>query len=338
MPLHARCEPILRRFHASGWTDPEAMTIEQARLASAEQSAPFRGPAAPIAGVRTVAVPGPGGAVPARVYGPHEAQAPGVLVWFHGGGFALGSLESCDVLARALARAASCVVLSVEYRLAPEHPFPAGLEDCYAATRWAAEHAHELGAAGDGVAIGGESAGGNLAAAVALLARERGDVRPALQVLTYPMTCRAADGLPSRTGVSGASWPTPDGIDWLWDLYLAGHDPADGLASPLLAASLDGLPPALVMTAEYDTLRDEGERYAIRLIEAGVPVETCRYEGMLHGFLDFGGIPELAQIADEGIARIGRAVREALDDARPADVREPVGPLRALGGRSAAAR
>ncbi|MEN3280129.1 MAG: acetyl esterase [Solirubrobacteraceae bacterium] len=328
MPLHARCEPILRRFHASGWTDPETMTIQQARLASAEQSAPFRGPAAAVAGVRRVAAPGPGGAVPARLYRPHDVQGPGVLVWFHGGGFALGSLESCDVLARALARASSSIVLSVDYRLAPEYPFPSGLEDCYAATRWAAEHAHELGAPGDRVAIGGESAGANLAAAVSLLARERGDVRPALQVLTYPMTCRAADGLPSRTGVSGASWPTPDGIDWLWDLYLAGHDPADGLASPLLAASLDGLPPALVLTAEYDTLRDEAERYAMRLIEAGVPVETCRYEGMLHGFLDFGGVPELAQIADEAIARVGRAVRRALDDARRADLREPVGPLR----------
>jgi acetyl esterase len=334
MPLHPRCEPILRRFQASGWNDPETMTIEQARVASAEQSAPFRGRGLPMAAVTAVSLPGPSGQVRARAYRPHDAHAPGVFVWLHGGGFALGSLDSSDALARALAAASGCVVLSVDYRLAPEHPFPAGLDDCCAATRWASEHAAELGAPGGRVAVGGESAGGNLAAAVALRARERGDVRLALQALIYPMTVRIAHGLPSRTGATGASWPTPEGIEWLWDLYLAGHDAADPLASPLLAPALDGLAPTLMITAEYDTLRDEGERYASRLLEAGVPVESRRYEGMLHGFLDFGGIPELAPIADEAIARVGRAVRRALADA----ARTTAGELEAVDGRPAIAR
>jgi acetyl esterase len=190
----------------------------------------------------------------------------------------------------------------VEYRLAPEHPFPAGLEDCYAALGWVAERAQELGGRVDRVAVGGDSAGGNLAAAVSLMARDRGGPELALQVLLYPMTARVFDGSSRHDPAVSPSAP-PEAIEWMWRRYLGEEDvTTDALFSPLDAETLTGLPPALVVTAEYDLLRDEGEAYAQRLEREGVPVELRRYDGMFHGFTDFSGVIDAA---DDCIAVMG---------------------------------
>lgn len=211
-----------------------------------------------------------------------------MLLYFFGGGWTLGCLDTCDAICRTLANAAGCVTVSVGYRLAPEHRFPAAVEDCYAAARWISEHATELSLDPDRLAVGGDSAGGNLAAAVTLLSRERG--APALrhQLLVYPNT-------EYRPGAAEAESVDPLlfnelSVRWYWSHYLADERDGDNpLASPLRAEDLSGLPPATVITAEYDPLRDEGEEYARRLRKDGVPVEARRYPGMAHGFFAMAG-------------------------------------------------
>ena len=195
---------------------------------------------------------------------------------------------------------AECLVVSVDYRLAPEHPFPAAPEDCYAATAWLAEHCAELGGDPARLAVGGDSAGGNLAAAVALMARERGGPPLAHQLLIYPVTDYAFDTASYRENAEGYMLTLPL-MEWFWNHYLA--DPAQGdneLASPLRAASLAQLPPATVITAEFDPLRDEGEAYAQRLSDAGVKTEMTRYDGVFHGFFGMGAaIDKAKQAVDE---------------------------------------
>jgi acetyl esterase/lipase len=301
------------------WSPSAAAGIEEVRDRAALYVASHAAAPAPMAATQERAVPGPAGPVPVRLYRPHEGDLAGVLVWLHGGGFSWGSVEISDVLVREIARASGCLVVSVEYRLAPEHPFPAGLEDCCAVARWALDRPAELADLSDsdlGVAIGGESAGGNLAAAATLqLAGEPGE-RLDFQALVYP---RLSWHPPQVTGDGDGADAMRRQLEiqgWIAELYLDGHDGEDPLAAPLLAPSLADLPPALVITAEYDSLRGAAERYAARLIEAGVPVEVSRYPGMLHGFLDFSGVPGLAEIAATGMAQVGRAVRGALEHRR----------------------
>src|SRR5581483_3719120 len=196
----------------------------------------------------------------------------------HGGGWVLGSLETHDALCRSLARAVPAVVVAVDYRLAPEHKFPAAAEDAYAAPAW------EIGADARRVAVGGDSAGGNLAAVVSLMARDRGGPRLAHQLLVYPATDAGLEHASMRENADGY-WLTRDMMAWFWNLYLGGaRDGGSPLASPLRAQDLRGLPPATVITAEFDPLRDEGEAYAARLRAAGVPVDLRRWDGMIHGF------------------------------------------------------
>ncbi len=209
------------------------------------------------------------------------------LVYFFGGGWTLGSIDTADGICRQLANAVPCQVITVGYRLAPENPFPAAVNDCHQATQWIAAHASELQVGR--IAVGGDSAGGNLAAATTLLARESGpDI--AAQLLVYPNTLYGSDTASMRAGDDPFLFNRTS-VGWYWDHYLT--DPADGrnpLASPLLAESHANLPPALVITAEFDPLRDEGEFYAEKLYAAGVPTQLSRYDGMVHGFFAMSGV------------------------------------------------
>jgi acetyl esterase len=259
-----------------------------------------------VAAVKDLEVPGPAGGIPVRVYRPSEESDLPVLVYLHGGGWAICSIETHDVTCRELANGAGCVVVSVEYRLAPEHRFPAAVEDCYAALGWVAGHAASLGGDPARLAVGGDSAGGNLAAVVALLARERGGPRLCHQLLVYPITDHAFDTTSYRENAEGPLL-TRETMRGFWGLYLAREeDGRNPLASPLRAPDLAGLPSAHVITAEYDPLRDEGEAYAKRLAAAGVPVVQRRYDGMIHGFFGF-----TAQIdrAGEAVADAARELR-----------------------------
>jgi acetyl esterase len=280
--LHPQVEAYRRERHATGARPLHELSVAEAR--ETESSDLFGAPAEPVAHVLDRALPGPDGEVPVRVYVPEGPRPLPVLMYFFGGGWALGSIAAVDPVCRRLANATPCAVVSVAYRLAPEHPFPAGLEDCYAATCWVAEHGAELGLDPDRLAVGGASAGGNLAAALALLAREREGPKLVLQLLVYPPLDYRADS-PSITEALDPLFFGREDLAWCWSHYLV--DPADGdspLASPLRARDLRGLPAALVITAELDPVRDQGELYAARLTEAGVPVNLVRFEGALHGF------------------------------------------------------
>jgi acetyl esterase len=214
-----------------------------------------------------------------------ERQALPVVVFFHGGGWVLGSIASHDALCRRLCNSSGCLVMSVDYRLAPEHKFPAAVDDCFAATEWVAAHASELGGDSRRLAVGGDSAGGNLAAVVAILARDRGGPQLAYQMLLYPITDFMPDTESYRRNGSDY-FLTTSTVAWFWNHYLnESSEGAHWTASPMRAASLSGLPPALVLVAEFDPLFDEGLRFAERLELAGVPVERMTCAGQIHGFL-----------------------------------------------------
>jgi len=251
--------------------------------------------------VRDLSIPGPDGpATPlaVRTYTPPaQARDDGlpVLVYVHGGGWVRGDLDTHDGLCRLLAEAADCVVVSVDYRRAPEHPFPTPVHDAYAATEWAAAYAGIVGGDGDRIAVGGDSAGGNLAAAVTLLARERDGPEISHQVLLYPVTDYAFDTDSYAENAEGYLLSRAS-MRWYWARYLDDEvDGANPYASPLRAPDLSGLPSATVVTAGYDPLRDEGAAYADRLREAGVPVTHANYPGMVHVFASF---PDLDRAAD----------------------------------------
>ena len=240
-------------------------------------------------GIRDLSIPGPAGPLTVRHYSPVNTRGTEpVLVFFHGGGFVVGDLETHDGLCRLMCRDAEVHVLAVDYRLAPEHPAPAAIEDCYAAYRWALEHAGELGADAARVAVGGDSAGGNLAAVVSQLSRRDGIALPALQLLLYPVTNFAGDTR-SKTLFSDGYFLTKKDTDWFRDNYLCGSSLAvsDPLISPLLADDLSGLPPAMVLTGGFDPLRDEGNQYAEALAAAGVDVDHRQFGSLVHAFANF---------------------------------------------------
>jgi acetyl esterase len=229
-------------------------------------------------------IPGPAGSIPIRVYTPEGSGPFPILVYLHGGGWVIGDLESHDAPCRLLTSKVGCVTVAVDYRLAPEHKFPAGVEDCFAATKWVAENARELNGDASTLAVGGDSAGGNLSAVVSQLARDAGGPKIAFQLLIYPATEAELDTYSHKTFTD--YFLTKDDILWFWAHYLRGPaDRKDPRIAPALAKSFNGLPPALIITAEFDPLRDEAESYGEKLRSAGVPVTVSRYEGMIHGFV-----------------------------------------------------
>ena len=251
-----------------------------------------------IASVREETIEGPGGPLRLRIYTPHGAGPFPLLVFFHGSGFVLCSLDTHDGMCRNLCAGAASVVASVDYRLAPEHKFPAASEDCLHATRWAAAHAADLGADASRIVVGGDSAGGNLAAVTALRLRDEGGAALCGQLLLYPVTDYHTPGTPSYDENSEGYGLTRDTMKWFWAHYL--NDAAEAAyphACPLRAPDLSGLPPALVITAQYDPLRDEGELYAEKLGAAGVPTALTRYDGVNHGFMFWVGIVDQAGAA-----------------------------------------
>jgi acetyl esterase len=252
--------------------------------------------------------------IPVRVYtptargGPDDGAPPPVVVFFHGGGFVVGNLDMQDETCRRLANRVGAVVLNVDYRLAPEHPFPAAHADAYEAVTWAAEHGAELGGDPSRLAVVGMSAGGNLAASVALRARDRNGPPLALQTLIYPvLDSRMAT--PSYAEHADAPVLGAEQMGWYWDQYARGADREHPYASPAHAPDLSGLPPAVVVTADHDPLRSEAEEYAARLADAGVPVRTTRYEGQLHSFMRLFGV---VSDADRALDETARAMRDVL--------------------------
>jgi acetyl esterase len=265
-----------------------------------------------IGAVRNLAADGPGGAIPLRVYRPAGVAAgaplPG-LVYFHGGGWVIGDLDTHDVQCRQLTAEAGITVVAVDYRLAPEHKFPAALDDAWAATRWVVAHGSELGIDARRLAVAGDSAGGNLAAVVALLARDAGGPAISLQVLVYPVTDLGAESQ-SYSDFAEGYMLTRESMRWFTNHYLKSPIEArDWRASPIHAASLAGLPPALVVTAGYDPLRDEGAAYAARLTEAGVRVDYVCYGGMIHGFMPMG---RLIDTGNRALSHVAATLRQAL--------------------------
>ncbi|MBL8231412.1 MAG: alpha/beta hydrolase, partial [Bryobacterales bacterium] len=247
------------------------------------------------------------GGTPIRVYwGSEETPCP-ALVYFHGGGWVLCNLDTHDVMCRAIANRAGAAVISVDYRLAPEHPFPAAVNDCYEAACWVLENAARLGVDPDRVTIGGDSAGGNLATVVCIRARDEGGPRFAGQVMVYPVTDLSNFDTPSYHEFAEEHSLTRPLMEWFRGHYLpSAQDARNPYASPLLTPDLSGLPPALILTAECDPLRDEGERYAARLEESGVAVTLSRYAGMIHPFFSWTAlIPQ----SMEAIAQVARVVR-----------------------------
>ena len=242
----------------------------------------------PLASVTNLSIPGPAGPVRARHYRPINGDGQPLLVFYHGGGQVIGDIETHDTLCRQICREGGMHVLSVDYRLAPEHKAPAGSEDAYAAFGWALDHAGELGADPGRVAVGGDSAGGNLAALVSLRARDEGARLPALQLLFYPVT-NYSGGTRSHTLFADGFFLTKNDVQWCGEQFLDGADvdAADPRVSPLLASDLSGLPPALVLTAGFDPLRDEGRQYAEAMRTAGVAVDYREFGSLIHGFANF---------------------------------------------------
>jgi acetyl esterase len=301
MPLDPQARQIIDATLALNLPPVEQMTPDQARESMRARTTTL-GPVEDVARVEEHRVGVPGGEITVRGYTPAGTGPRPALVFFHGGGWVIGDLDTHDGICRSLANAAGCVVASVDYRRAPEHRYPVAAEDAFAATQWVATHGAGLGVDRRRLAVGGDSAGGNLAAAVALMARERGGPAIGFQLLVYPVTHHNFDS-PSYGQCGEGYLLTRNGMRWFWNHYLArAADGQEPYASPLLARDLAGLPAALVITAEYDPLRDEGEAYAARLREAGVSVTLTRYPGMIHGFFRMINLVDQARIARDEAA------------------------------------
>jgi acetyl esterase len=301
MPLDAQAQKLADAYAALNLKPVEESTPEEARESIRSRTAAL-GPFEDVAAVADHKVPVAGGEITVRVYSPGGPGPHPALVFYHGGGWVIGDLYTHDGICRSITNAAGCVVASVDYRLAPEFRYPVAAEDSYAGLRWVVDNAARLGIDARRVAVGGDSAGGNLATVVALMARERGGPALVQQTLIYPVTDHDLD-TPSYHENATGYLLTREGMRWFWRHYLArdeqGKEPH---ASPLRAGSLAGLPPALVITAGCDPLRDEGEAYAARLREAGVPVTLTRYEGIFHGFIRMTRLHDKARAALDEIA------------------------------------
>ncbi|MXY85923.1 MAG: alpha/beta hydrolase [Chloroflexi bacterium] len=288
--------------------DPDAkplheMSPEEAR-GFLSAIADMAGPAPPMARVEEHTIEQDDGSFSLRVLVPNDTP-PGVIVYYHGGGWVLGSIDETDTMARKLAERTSCAVVNVEYRLAPEHRYPTAADDCYAALEWVAEHVEDIAGRDVPVFVAGDSAGGNLSAVVARRARDLGGPEIALQVLIYPVTDADFDRA-SYVDPENALLLTKEAMVWFWDHYVPDAERrSEPDASPLRTEDLSGLAPAVVLTAEHDVLRDEGEEYARRLEEAGVPVNFQRHPGQMHGFFTLLMLPG----SERGFQHVVKAIR-----------------------------
>ncbi len=306
MPLHPQVEALLAQLQQAGLPPLGALPPEQARAVFDNAFLPPPETIRAVARVEDRRIPGPRGEIPIRLYAPTSARPLPVMLQFHGGGWVILNLDTHQTICRNLALAASCMVVSVDYRLAPEHRFPAAVEDCYAALQWVAAHAGEIGADAARIGVMGDSAGGNLAAAVSLMARDRKGPGLALQVLTYPALDPACDTPSCKENAEGYLLTLAD-MHYFWGHYLGPDgDRESPYASPSRASDLRGLPPALVQTAEFDPLRDEGEAYARRLQQAGVPTTLTRYDGQIHGFVLLSHLLDDGRRGEEEITRHAR--------------------------------
>ena len=314
MPVDSQLQNVLDLVNAAPaqqWTResaPEFRTIFDSMLAMLGD-----GPASVT--TEDLTIDGPGGDLALRVYRPEGVEQPPILVFFHGGGFVIGSIATHDRDCRYLAEGSGALVVSVEYRLAPEHPAPAASDDCLAALRWVAEHADELGADGTRIAVGGDSAGGNLSAVTALRALHEGGPALRFQLLVYPvvdMTPTLEEpGYDSLIANAEGYFLTLDDMLFFGDCYIPeGHDRAHPHLSPIKASSHEGLPPALVMTCEFDPLCDQGEAYAKTLADAGVVVSHSRYDGAIHGVMGMATITDIGKrFMDEAALAVAAGLR-----------------------------
>ena len=307
MPLDSQIAAVLQQF--SDVPEPDYSQLDAVQYRQFSDNLLPVIPGEPMIEVRNLRVAGAAGELDARLYRPLEQDNLPLLVFFHGGGFVIGTLDTHDNLCRSLASQTGAVVVSVAYRLAPESPFPAAPLDCYAATCWLVEHAGELGIDASRLALAGDSAGGNLALAVSRLAAQRQGPKISYQCLFYPVTDARRDSASYQTFDEGYLLSAAM-MGWFWQQYLEsagqGDDP---LASPLRADGLAALPPTTLISAEFDPLRDEGEAFAQRLRQAGVPVRMQRCEGMIHGFISMAPFVErAAQVLSEAAADLRRAL------------------------------
>jgi acetyl esterase len=308
MPLDPQAKAFLDQLASMGGAPLHSMPVAEARAMMAALAGMSGTPDVRLGSVANRTIPGPAGDLPVRIYTPEGSGPFPILVYYHGGGWVLGDLDTHDGVCRQLANGARCLVVSVDYRLAPEHKFPAAADDAYAALVWASKNGDTIGGDPARLAIAGDSAGGNLTCVVALMARDKGGPRLAFQLPIYPVTDHAFDTPSYRDNATGYLLEH-DAMVWFWNHYLrTSADGAEAYASPLRAKDLKGLPPALVITAEFDPLRDEGEAYAKRLREAGVACTLHRFDGMIHGFFGMGAIMDKAKTA---VAESCEALRQA---------------------------
>lgn len=308
MPLDPQVKTFLEQMAAQGAPPISEQTVEQAR----ETAAAFTQlalPPMPVASVEDRRIPGPQGEIPVRIYTPEGTGPFPGIVFTHGGGWVIMNIETHDGICRAIANQAGAVVVSVDYRLAPEHKYPAAAEDAYAALEWVAESAAGLAVDPARLGVAGDSAGGNLAAAAALMARDRGGPPLGFQALLFPVLDHNFETRSYADNAEGYLL-TRDSMVWFWNQYLPSPDRGrEPYASPLRAGDLAGLPPAYIVTAEFDPLRDEGEAYAKALEAAGVPVELVRYDGQVHDFILMGAVLPQAATA---VSAIATAAKKAL--------------------------
>ena len=302
MPLDPNVELLLSAMQQGGQGGLSEMGVEQARAMIEQFDTLAAGTPIELPRVEDFTAPGPDCDIPLRLYSSAADAVLPVVVYFHGGGWVIGNIKSHDFICRRLARDSNATVISVDYRLAPEHTFPCAAEDCYAVTKWVADNAQQLKVDGSRLAVAGDSAGGNLTAVTALQARDRGGPRITFLLMIYPVI----DGMmsfPSYKENAEGYLLTAADMAWFYDQYAPeGVDRKNPLLSPLYAPDLSGLPPALVITAEYDPLRDEGEAYADALQQAGVEARSSRYDGMVHGFFGLDAIIPAAAPAMEEAA------------------------------------
>ncbi len=305
MPLDPQAQQVLDQLAALGLPPNHMVSPQQARE-NMKNRPRIDGPE--VAKVEDRTVSWRDAEVPVRIYTPAGTGPFPILIWCHGGGMVVGDLETADATARHLTVETGCVTISVDYRLAPESKFPGACDDCYAATVWASDNAASIQGDASRMAVGGDSAGGNLAAVVAQMARDRAHPDLAFQLLVYPMTSLDFE-TPSYVDNADGYLLTRDGMKWYWDQYLgASDDPNHPYAVPSRAGSFKNLPPALVITAEFDPLRDEGEAYAKNLEAAGVPTACTRYDGMIHGFFGMSGaVDKAGQAVSEAAAAMKKA-------------------------------